>query len=288
MTSPGHDFNTPDTVVTGNDGSTRQMAQRTQAAVVKQKSDEYKASGWGEGSMSFFDRILAGFAGLGALLDNLAAALLGGGPFSPGSALGMISDRSMARDAAVFDLQDKTQKLEGIIGYGSWVASENLFITFDQDDPGMRTMSFDRQVGPSVGVTLVPDPALAGKKVQRLDSKGLWQVLAQSRARSTGFTGTAKVYLDIVVKAPNGSEYYRRSMDQVAISNNGGDGEVTLIGNVMFTVPGPGYTVRVDLFTGRWRWFYGGSQWSGLTVLKHSSEVQNPGTVDPGAPPVAG
>ncbi len=235
---------------------------------------------------NWFSNIFAGFANIGQMLGDLANAFLGGGGFGPGP-LKSISDKSMADAAKIVDLQDRAQVLEGIIGYGSWVASQNLFITFDQDDPGMRTMSFDRQVGPSVGVTLVSDPALAGKKVQRLDSKGLWQVLAQTRSRGTGFTGSAKVYMDIVVKAPDGSEYYRRSMDQSAISNNGGDGEITFSNNVFFTTPGAGYTVRVDLFTGRWRWFYGGSQWSGLSVLKHSSEVQNPGTVDPGTPPIA-
>lgn len=235
---------------------------------------------------NWFSNIFAGFANIGQLLGDIANAFLGGGGFGPGP-LKSISDKAMQDAAYIFDLQNRAQVLEGIIGYGSWVASQNLFITFDQDNPGMRTMSFDRQVGPSVGVTLVSDPALAGKKVQRLDSKGLWQVLAQTRSRGTGFTGSAKVYMDIVVKAPDGTEYYRRSMDQSAISNNGGDGEITLSNNVFFTTPGAGYTVRVDLFTGRWRWFYGGSQWSGLSVLKHSSEVQNPGTVDPGTPPIA-
>lgn len=288
MTNPGNNFNRPPTVVTGNDGSTRAMAQRTQDAVVKQKSDELKASGWGAGSGSFFGNILAGFGGIGALLNNLAAAFLGSGPFDPSSALGRISDKSMADAAKIVDMQNRTQVLEGIIGYGSWVASQNLFLSIDQNNAGARTMSFDRQVGPSVGVTLVSDPALAGKKVQRLDSQGLWQVLAQTRSRRTIYTGTAKVYLDIVVKDPDGNEYYRRSMDQSAISSEGGDGEITMLGNVFFTTPGPGYTVRVDLFSGQWRWFYGGSQWSGLSILKHSSEVQNPGTVDPGTPPVAG
>lgn len=233
-------------------------------------------------------RLLGGFFNIGQVLDNIATAIFGGGPFDPSSALGRISDKSMADKAVITDMQNRQQILEGIIGYGSWVASQNLFLSIDQNNAGARTMSFDRQVGPSVGVTLVSDPALAGKKVQRLDSQGLWQVLAQTRSRRTIYSGTAKVYLDIVVKDPNGNEYYRRSMDQSAISSEGGDGEITMLGNVFFTTPGPGYTVRVDLFSGQWRWFYGGSQWSGLSILKHSSEVQNPGTVDPGTPPVAG
>jgi len=242
---------------------------------------------WGTFKNNWFSNIFAGFANIGQLLGDIANAFLGGGGFGPGP-LKSISDKAMADAADIFDLQNRAQVLEGIIGYGSWVASQNLFLSIDQNNPGARTMSFDRQVGPSVGVTLVTDTALAGKKVQRLDSQGLWQVLAQTRSRRTIYSGTAKVYLDIVVKAPDGSEYYRRSMDQSAISSEGGDGEITLLGNVFFTTPGPGYTVRVDLFSGQWRWFYGGSQWSGLSILKHSSEVQNPGTVDPGTPPVAG
>lgn len=63
MTSPGgpSGISRPPNSITGNDGSTRAMAQRTQDAVVKQKSDELKASGWGSGSGSLFGTILGGF-----------------------------------------------------------------------------------------------------------------------------------------------------------------------------------------------------------------------------------
>ncbi|WP_336874225.1 hypothetical protein [Rhodococcus qingshengii] len=112
---------------------------------------------------NWFSNIFAGFANIGQMLGDLANAFLGGGGFGPGP-LKSISDKSMADAAKIVDLQDRAQVLEGIIGYGSWVASQNLFITIDQDQPGMRTMSFDRQVGPSVGVTLVSDPALRARK----------------------------------------------------------------------------------------------------------------------------
>ncbi|MFE5789533.1 hypothetical protein [Rhodococcus erythropolis] len=205
---------------------------------------------------------------------NLLGNLLGGFANVPAA---------VSNAPEIRDLQDATQKLEGIIGYGSYVASQNLFLSIDQDVAGARVQSFDRQVGPSVGVTMVKDPALANKIVQRMDSKGLWQVLAQTRAQNTGFTGSEKVYQDIVVKAPNGTEYYRRSLDE----NEGSDGKISMLGNVFFTIPAAGYMVHIELFSGKWRWFYGGSQWTGLSLLKHSSEVENPGTVDPGTPPVA-
>lgn len=80
MTSPGHDFNVPTTVVTGNDGSTRLMAQRTQAAVIAQKSAEIKAGGWGAGSAKYF------------------------------------GDQA-AQQVELAGLQSRTQKLEGVIGY---------------------------------------------------------------------------------------------------------------------------------------------------------------------------
>lgn len=245
---------------------------------------------WGVFKNNWFSQVFSGFANIGQLLGDLASAFTGSGSFGPGP-LKSIKDKSMAEAAKIVDLQDRAQVLEGIIGYGSWVASQNLFLTFDQNDPGKRTMSFDRQVGPSVGVTLVSDPAQAGKKVQRLNSKGLWQVIAQTRARNTSFTGDYKVYMDIVVKAPNGTEYYRKSMDTLALGSGfgaGGDGQATLQLNIMLTVPDAYYTVHVELFSGKWRWFFGGSQWSGLTILKHSSEVENTGTVEPGIPPVAG
>lgn len=92
MTSPGHDFNTPTTVVTGNDGSTRRMAQRTQAAVMKQKSDELKAGGWGEGSEKHF------------------------------------GDKA-AQQAELAGLQSRTQKLEGVIGYAHAYANGGLSLS---------------------------------------------------------------------------------------------------------------------------------------------------------------
>lgn len=233
-------------------------------------------------------RLLSGFFNIGQMLDNIATAIFGGGPFDPNSAMGRIQSRGVL----INNLQSTTQKLEGIIGYGSWVASQNKFIGIINNAPD-RVMEFDAQQGPIVGVELYTDPLFANRKIVRLKSEGLWELKAQTCARRTGYTGSDKVYLDIVVRRPDGSEFYRRASSALAHKDDGGinpvgDGEIAIKGDLFVVVPTPGYTVHVELWTGRWRWFYGGSLWSGLSVLKHSSEVEHEGTIDPGTPPVAG
>lgn len=243
--------------------------------------------GWIDGAISTTKRIVDDLLGIltGAIVIPINSLVQGVkdwfyGVFQPGFG------------GVLESLQSRTQILEGVVGYGSWVATDNLFIGLDQDGVGKRVMQFDHQVGPALGVGLVPDTPLASKKVQRLMSRGLWQVIAQTRARDTNYTGNHKVRMDVVVKAPDGAEHYRRSMDAVAVApptiGLGGDGQVTLQANVMFVVPDPYYRVYVELFSGKWRWFYGGSQWSGITILKHSSEVENTGVVNPGEPPIEG
>lgn len=226
-------------------------------------------------------RLLGGFFNIGQILDNIATAIFGGGPFDPNSPLGRIQSRGVL----INNLQSTTQKLEGIIGYGAWVMSANHYINI-VTAPADRVPQFDAQQGPAVGVELYTDPLLGNRKITRLKSRGLWEIKAQTCARRTSYTGDDKVYLDIVVRRPNGSEYYRRASSAVA-DRDTGDGEVAIKGDLFIVVPDPNYTVHVELWTGRWRWFYGGSLWSGLSVLKHSSEVENEGTVDPGTPPVA-
>ncbi|MDV8066382.1 hypothetical protein R4P64_07685 [Rhodococcus sp. IEGM 1366] len=235
-----------------------------------------------------FGGLFAGFSGFGMLLDNIATAIFGGGPFDPASAMGRIQTRGIV----INTLQSTTQKLEGIIGYGSWVPSQNKYIGLISSADG-RVMQFDTQQGPKVGVELYTDPLLANNKIIRLKSEGLWEIKAQTKARETNFTGLDKIRLDIVVRAPDGSEYYRRSADGLAHKNEGltlnpvGDGEGCVKGDLFVVVPEPDYTVHIEMFTGRWRWFYGGSQWAGLSVLKHSSEVEHTGVVNPGDPPIA-
>ncbi len=238
-----------------------------------------------------FGGLFSGFSGFGMLLDNLAAAFFGGGPFDPDSPMGKIQSRGVL----INNLQSTTQKLEGIIGYGSWVASQNKFIGVI-NSAIERVMEFDTQQGPIEGVELYADPKFGNRKMVRLKSKGLWEIKAQTKGRQTGYTGLDKIYLDIVVRDQHGSEFYRRAADAVAHKDDGGlanlnrvgDGEVCVKGDLFVVVPEKDFTVHVELFTDRWRWFYGGSVWSGLSVLKHSSEVEHEGTVDPGTPPVAG
>lgn len=204
------------------------------------------------------------------------------GIFTPGS--GGFAETT---GIAINTMQNQLQVLQGVIGYGSWVMSQNIFIGLNQGDLGVRIPNFDAPQGPKVGCELYTDPLVGNRRIVKLLSRGLWEIKAQTKARNTGYTGNDKIFLDIVIRRPDGTEYYRRAADALADKDTG-DGEAVVQNSLFVVVPAPGYTVHTEIFTGRWRWFYGGSLWSGLSVLKHSSEVENEGTVSPGDPPVAG
>ena len=163
--------------------------------------------------------------------------------------------------SAVVDLQDKTQKLEGVIGYACRYMSSSPGVT-----TSAQTMPFDTQVGPIVGVT----PQSGGRF--RLDSKGLWRMEAQVR-----FWGAVlappRCYMDIVIRTPAGAEFTR--LKAMASS----DDEITVTNVMPVVIPAAGYTAEVQAWTsslplaGNWRGIGGGFSTTRFSTFKISSET---------------
>lgn len=165
-------------------------------------------------------------------------------------------------ESSIGDLQDKTQKLEGVIGYGCRYMSSS---------PGVNTspavMPFDTQVGPAVGVTLQ-----SGGRY-RLDSKGLWRFEAQTYF-ATAPLAPPRCFMDIVIRTPGGAEFAR-------LKAMGSTDQGLTITNVMpVAIPTAGYTVEVQawtsglpLFNSSWRSISGGLGNTRFSVFKISTET---------------
>lgn len=194
---------------------------------------------------------------LSDLIDAIKGIFTGGNPL-----LAAISALMAMRWEQVDDLQDKTQKLEGVIGYGCRYMSSS---------PGVNTspavMPFDTQVGPAVGVTLQ-----SGGRY-RLDSKGLWRFEAQTYF-ATAPLAPPRCFMDIVIRTPGGAEFAR-------LKAMGSTDQGLTITNVMpVAIPTAGYTVEVQawtsglpLFNSSWRSISGGLGNTRFSVFKISTET---------------
>lgn len=172
----------------------------------------------------------------------------------------------------ISDLQNRAQILEGIIGYGSFVMPVNRFLGLTQNTD-TRRLPFTYQIGPSVGVVSNTNGSLT------LGSRGLWTVYSSVRARSTIYTGGDRVWLDLVVTDPAGNVLRKKEIDFWSY-----DTSIGLQNSLTVVTPTAGCIVHAYVRSDRWRWFLGGSDFSELTVLKHSNEVENTGGVNPGDP----
>lgn len=171
-------------------------------------------------------------------------------------------DQVDSHDYAIGDLQDKTQQLEGVIGYGCRYMSSS---------PGVNTspatMPFDTQVGPVVGCEL-----MSGGKTKLL-SKGLWRFEAQVVFKWAKFAPPG-CFMDIVIRKPDGSEFTRLKAKAAS------DEEVTVTNVMPVVVPSAGYTAEVQAWTsgipilgGSWRSIGGGFTTTRFSCFKISDET---------------
>lgn len=167
-----------------------------------------------------------------------------------------------AHEDSITDLQDKTQALEGVIGYGCRYMSSSPGITTSPE-----VMPFNTQVGPAVGVTL-----LSGGRFQ-LDSKGLWRMEAQTYFQTAKLC-PPRCFMDIVIRAPGGAEFTR--LKAMASTDDG----VTVTNVMPVVVPAAGYTAEVQAWTsaipllgGNLRSIAGGFTNTRFSVFKISDET---------------
>ncbi|MCK0517857.1 hypothetical protein [Williamsia sp. DF01-3] len=156
----------------------------------------------------------------------------------------------------VDDLQVKTQKLLGVIGYGAWYADQAL-----SDFTGTSRVEFNQQVGPVVGCSN------DGVGRITLNSQGLWRVDYQIDVAARAF-GASDIYIELRVYQPNQTTLH--TMKRFYVTDSDG---VTCQNSMMFTVPSAGYKVGVYLHAGTIRNMPAGIDHNGLYVLKISDET---------------
>lgn len=156
----------------------------------------------------------------------------------------------------VDDLQDETQKLLGVIGYGCWYAESDI-----TDFVSASKVDFDQQIGPAVGCSN------SGSGTVTLESKGLWRIDALINVDSRIF-GDSNVQMEIRVYQPDGTTLHSsklwRGID---------DGRITMQNIMSVVVPTSGYKVEVWVLAGTVRLMRSGINYNGLNVTKVSDET---------------
>lgn len=162
------------------------------------------------------------------------------------------------------DLAGRTDLLEGVRGFCMAYQSLNVNAQWNLGT-NTREMPFNAQYGPSKGAEI------SGNGI-RLNEAGAWRIDAMVRAQGTSFTGSDGALMDLIVYKPNGSVHLRRRYDAWP-----GTGVESIYGGSPIVVDTPGYYIRVETWTGRWRWWTGGTLYTFLSAVKYDNRPINPG-----------
>lgn len=151
-------------------------------------------------------------------------------------------------------LQDRTQELEGVIGYAHAYANGGISLAL-----GSVKYPMSNPIGRVVGATMTNGSFILG-------SKGLWVADGQATFDFLNI-GVKKISLTLKVYAPNGSEHFKRT----SVFDTGEQNTQAV--HMPFTVPSAGYYVELWVNAAIGRGVFGGSEWNGLSVSKISTET---------------
>lgn len=152
------------------------------------------------------------------------------------------------------------------LGYCAAYMTQNINLAWGTDN--LRRAPFKGKIGPSHGAHV--DTANGGII---FDLPGTWTISALMNARDTGYTGSDIITMYVSVRRPDDSIYSEKVITSDPGVNSSG---LSLTQPVV--IPEAGYYVAVWVWSGRWRWWDGGTNKSGLTVLRSALETDNPGT----------
>ncbi|PTR42019.1 hypothetical protein C8K38_111188 [Rhodococcus sp. OK611] len=191
---------------------------------------------------------------IAAFVGNITNALLG--IFNPTGHFAGIGQWAQAKQADIATLQDKTQKLEGVVGYCHTYSSGGSSNAIAGD----IRIPIDNQIGPIVGATIANGAIY-------LASKGLW--VADLQLTAEGYTALGSTYINIQIRvyAPNGTLHAHRIAEADTSSRE------SLVVHVPFTIPSAGYYAELWCNAAFGRGSRGGSVWNGMSVEKRSSET---------------
>lgn len=196
--------------------------------------------------------------GVTGLIDQVGKAIRGLLPSA--SPFGPIQD---AFEDGQKELRDRIDLIP--YGYCSAYMDKNVNLALGTNN--LRKMPFRGQLGPNSGAHIDP----AGHIV--FDETGTWTVHTVLNARGTAFTGNNNIEMYVSVRRPDNSIFSEKYVMDSVDTNPG-----SLVISQPFVIPEPGYYVAVWAWSGRWRWWNGGTRYSGLTVIKADERTINPGS----------
>ena len=182
-----------------------------------------------------------------------------------------VKDVEIQADAAVDDIR----ALDGVRGYAQAHMSLNVYNGGVGSD-NTRWMPFDHEYGAWKGAHLGRDSEDPGQVGIVLGEPGLWKVELRAHAKSTSATSgigvpdNSQVYLGVYRISSQGVWNVWR---EISLIQNNGSAATTFDGGFMVQIPDDGYQYAVGAYcwSSRWRWWSGGSRYSGLSVVKHDS-----------------
>lgn len=161
--------------------------------------------------------------------------------------------------------------LEGNFGYGAAYMGRN--INAEWGSSNWRDLPFDIQLPPGKNVTILSNGRM------RLDAPGLWTIYCRIHGRATSYTGGGAVTLRLTVYSRTGRIISQPIVRATSLVNSGAIttdiAAVTLQSIFPVTIEEAGATIRVEAWSGAWRWWDGGARYSGLAAIRHSQTTQD-------------
>ena len=222
-----------------------------------------EAGGLGQG-------LAAGLNGIvGGVIQGIAQALNKGAAtddeFKPiGEAIDPFRDLQ-------HELEGRLDLLEGSFGYGASYMGKNINAEWGSNN--WRDLPFNVQLPPGKNVTILSNGRM------RLDAPGLWTVYCRIHGRATSYTGGGAVTLRITIYDSQGRVLHQPIVRGTSLLNAGAItttiGAVTLQAIFPVTLEKAGATIRVEAWSGAWRWWDGGARYSSLAAIRHSETTQD-------------
>lgn len=210
------------------------------------------AAGLGIGALTF---VVDGVTSLvGGIADAIRDRLPGGSPWTP------------VRDAFRDQQLDLKNRLDLIpMGYCAAYMDRNVNLEWSG---GERRLPFRAQLGPAKG-------AHVDTENERIvfDVTGTWTVHVLASFNGTVYGGDGRVHVDIFVRNPDGSLYSRWRVRDAP-----GNEEGSLTCSKPVVIDKEGMWVDVVCRSGKWRWWPGGTRYSGLAVVRSALGTDNAGT----------
>ena len=169
------------------------------------------------------------------------------------------------------ELEGRIDLLEGSFGYGASYMGKNINAQWSLNN--WRDLPFDVQLPPGKNVTVLSNGRM------RLDAPGLWTIYCRVHGRSTIYSGGGGVTMRITIYSATGQIIHQPIVRGTSLVNAGAVsttlGEVTLQAIFPVTLVEPGATIRVEAWSGAWRWWDGGARYSSLAAIRHSETTQD-------------